>query len=126
MRMIALTSALLLSLSGAATAQETSPLIGHWRIETNSLTVRIAPCAKASGLCATVTDERPQPGEPSMLNQVVVRDIIPGKGRDWTGNYVVDGQTPLRARIRLQSANRATFRVCAMGVFCSTDVLNRL
>ncbi|NJS13318.1 MAG: hypothetical protein HC788_00465 [Sphingopyxis sp.] len=119
---------LLLSLTlvgSPATAQTASPHYGVWRQDDGSVTVRIAACPQSTAACATVIAERIQPGEPSLLNQTVVRDMIPNGARRWRGRYVVDGQS-LNATARLLSDDRLTMRVCALAFLCDSIRLERI
>jgi uncharacterized protein (DUF2147 family) len=120
-----LSAALLLNVASVAIAQSASPLAGTWRTDDGSATVRIAPCPNRNGLCGTVIADTPEPGVPSLVNQMVLRDSQPQRGNEWRGTYFVDGQS-MRARIRMPSQNRATFRVCAMGILCETITLSRI
>jgi uncharacterized protein (DUF2147 family) len=116
--------ALAVTLAHVAAAQAPSPLLGNWRSEDGSTSVRIAPCPNRVSLCGTVTADRPENGEPSLVNQMVLRDVQLQRNNEWRGNYVADGQT-LRTRIRMPSQNRAIFRVCAMALLCDTIAFNR-
>jgi uncharacterized protein (DUF2147 family) len=118
-------AALLLTAATNAIAQTASPLAGTWRAEDGSATVRIAPCPNRNGFCGTVIADNPEPGTPSLVNQMVLRDVQPQRRNEWRGTYVVDGQS-MRARIRMPSQNRATFRVCAMGILCDNITFVRM
>lgn len=98
---------------------------GVWRTQDGTATVRIANCKGTSDQCATVIEERLQPGEPSQLGQTLVRDIRPASKKGWTGKYVADNQ-PLAAKISQAGPNTMKFKVCAFAFLCDTIVLTRL
>lgn len=101
-----------------ALAQSPSPLLGDWRAQDGSGTARIAPCRQGPGHCATVIQERSVAGEPSVLGQVIVRNLVPARN-NWTGVYVTDGQN-FNARIKLLNATTLEMRVCANIILCET------
>lgn len=100
-----------------------SPLLGDWRATDGSATARVAPCGQGAGLCATVIEERPVPGEVPTLGQVMVRNIVPARS-GWTGVYGGPNDN-LAARLRLLNPNRIEMRVCAVALLCDTAVFER-
>lgn len=106
-------------------AQNGQTLSGLWRQDDGSVTVRVAPCRNSTNWCATVVEERLQPGEPSMLNQMVVRDMKPNGKKGWKGKYVVDGQS-MSATAKLLRADTISFKICAIAFVCDTIRLNQV
>lgn len=124
---IALSLALLsLTMTGTMTvAAPNAQLAGVWQQDDNSSTVRISTCGNRGELCATVIAERPKPGEPSLLNKIVARDIrLTGK-QIWKGRYVVDQQS-MAATAKLSGNDRMTFKVCVMPLLCDTLRFRRI
>jgi uncharacterized protein (DUF2147 family) len=111
--------------SSAALAQNAPNLNGIWRQQDGSATVRVAPCPKSTNWCATVIEEKLQPNEPSLLNQMVVRDMRSNGTNSWTGQYVVDGQS-MKASAKLPRPDMMSFKVCAIAFLCETIRLNRV
>jgi uncharacterized protein (DUF2147 family) len=111
--------------SSAALAQNAPNLNGIWRQQDGSATVRVAPCPKSTNWCATVIEEKLKPNEPSLLNQMVVREMRSNGTKGWTGQYVVDGQT-MKASAKLTSPESMNFKVCAIAFLCETIRLNRV
>lgn len=111
--------------SNSLHAQTSTEIPGVWRADDGSYTVRVAPCAVKTQWCATVIDERLKPGEPSMLNQMIVRDMRPARKNSWSGKYVVDGQS-MKASAKLTGANALSFKVCAFAFLCETTRLKRI
>lgn len=101
-----------------AVAQAPSPLLGDWRAEDGSATARVAPCRAGPGLCATVVEERLEPGEPSALGKEIVTGVQPSRGA-WTGLYDA-GSRRLPARIRLLAPARIEMKVCLNPLLCET------
>jgi uncharacterized protein (DUF2147 family) len=118
-------SALALSLSAAVAAQAPDPMLGVWRQDDGAATVRIAPCASGPDNCATVIDERPQPGETSRLGKVTVKNIRPAGAMRWTGVFVDQGAT-FGAKIRQLSSTAMTFKICALAFLCETKRFQRV
>jgi uncharacterized protein (DUF2147 family) len=110
---------------GGALAQSMPNLDGLWRAEDGSATVRVARCPASPNWCATVVAEQLKPGEPSQLNQVLVRDMRPKGKLEWAGQYVAGGQN-MKAGARLLRADMLAFKVCAIAFLCDTIRLNRI
>jgi uncharacterized protein (DUF2147 family) len=108
----------------SSSAQTVPSLAGVWRQSDGSATVRISPCEGSSNWCATMIDQRLNPGEPSLLNQMVVRDMRSNGKLAWTGRYVVDGQS-MKASAKLRGPDALSFKVCAMAFLCDTIIFNR-
>jgi uncharacterized protein (DUF2147 family) len=110
----------------AALAQSPASLGGIWRLQDGSATVRVTSCnGNGNTWCATVIEERLQPGEPSMMNQSVVRDMRPNGKQGWSGRYVVDGQS-MKATAKLLRADQINFKICAVAFLCDTIRLDRV
>jgi uncharacterized protein (DUF2147 family) len=122
-------SVMLLSLgvlvSGPAHGQSTPTLDGIWRAEDGSATVRVAKCSTGTNWCATVVAEQLKPGEPSQLNQMLVRDMRPNGTQGWTGQYVAGGRN-MKASAKLLRSNTLAFKVCAFAFLCETMQLSRV
>jgi uncharacterized protein (DUF2147 family) len=106
-------------------AQTGQTLSGLWRQDDGSVTVRVAPCSNSKNWCATVVEERLQPGEPSLLNQMVVRDMKPNGKKGWKGKYVVDGQS-MSATAKMLRADTISFKICAIAFVCDTIRLKQV
>ena len=119
------TFALALSLSAPVATQAADPMLGVWRQNDGAATVRIAPCASGTDNCATVIDERLQPGETSRLGKVTVKDIRPAGTMRWTGVFVDQGAT-FGAKIRQLSPTTMTFKICALAFLCETKRFQRV
>ncbi|MFM9851409.1 MAG: hypothetical protein ACKVOJ_01195 [Sphingomonadaceae bacterium] len=119
--------ALAIAALGASTAlaQSSPKLDGIWRTEDQSATVRVGKCPASANWCATVIDERLAQGEPSKLNQTIVRDMRPKGTQGWVGQYVVDGQS-MKASAKLANPTTLAFKVCAFAFLCDTIRLNRV
>jgi uncharacterized protein (DUF2147 family) len=111
--------------SSAAQAQPAQTFGGIWRVDDGSATVRVSRCPASATWCAIVIGEQLKPGEPSKLNQTIVRDMRPKGTQTWIGQYVVDGQT-MKAMAKLPRPNMLTFRICAFDFLCDTVRLNRV
>jgi uncharacterized protein (DUF2147 family) len=112
--------------SPSATQSPVNPLQGNWRQDDGSTTVSIAPCAGSDALCATVIAERLQPGEPSSLNTVIVRDIRPSGQSEWTGQFVIGTNQTTKVKVKLATPSRFTVRVCAMIFVCDNINMERI
>jgi uncharacterized protein (DUF2147 family) len=112
-------------LSVSASAQSFQNLDGLWRIEDGSATLRVAKCPTNMNRCATVVSEVSQPGEPSQINKILVRDMRPNGKHGWIGQYVVDGQS-MKANAKLLRPDKLTFKVCAFAFLCETIRLDRV
>ncbi len=109
-------------LTSPSYAQTASPsLNGVWIAEDGSTTVRIAPCAGSTNMCATIIKERlPLPkGATSGINQVIVKDMKPSGKNSWKGKFV-DGQGTLNATAKLLKPTSLAFRACLAVVLCET------
>ncbi len=111
--------------SNSALAQLAQNLDGIWRTQDGSATVRVAKCPTSANWCATVIDERLTSGEPSKLNQMLVREMQPKGSQGWVGQYVVDGQS-MKASAKLTNPAMLAFKVCAFAFLCETIRLNRV
>lgn len=111
--MFALIAAAAVSVSTPATG-----LLGIWRADDESSTVRVAPCG--SSLCATVIAEQLKPGEPTMLGQVAASDIRPAGSLRWTGMLANNGGPPMKSVFRQTAPDRMNLKVCAMVIMCET------
>jgi uncharacterized protein (DUF2147 family) len=111
-----LASAALLVFTALPALADAPTLEGDWRAVDGSSLVRIAACRGAAGLCATVIEEKPAPGEPSSLGKVVVRNLT-ASGNAWKGLYN-DGTRDLPATVR-PVGETLEFKVC-MGPLCDT------
>jgi uncharacterized protein (DUF2147 family) len=119
------TSALALSLSAPVGAEAPDQMLGVWRQDDGAATVRIAPCPSSTDNCATVIDERLQPGETGRLGKITVKDIRPAGAMRWTGVFVDQGST-LGAKIRQLSPTTMTFKICALAFLCETKRFQRV
>lgn len=126
---------LLLSLMLTGTtawAQDQGAVAGVWRVDDGSATVRVAPCSgNSSNWCATVIEEQLKPGEPSMLNKIVARDMRPidkngGSKKGWTGRMVADDGQSYKATAKQQGRDGLTFKICVMPMLCDTMRLSRV
>lgn len=115
----------LMLMGTTAWAAPTAPLAGIWQQDDNSSTVRISACGKPGDLCATVIAERLAPGEPSLLNKVVAREIKPSGKQIWKGKYVADAQ-PMAATAKLSGKDRMTFKVCFNALICDSVRFKRV
>jgi uncharacterized protein (DUF2147 family) len=111
--------------SVGALAQAMPNLEGLWRVEDGSATVRVTKCPASPNWCATVVAEQLKPGEPSQLNQMLVRDMRPKGNLEWAGQYVAGGQN-MKANAKLLRADMLAFKVCAFAFLCDTIRLNRV
>ncbi len=93
-----------------------------WRADDGSSVFRIAPCG-AGALCATVLEDKPEPGDPSTVGKVVVRDLRAG-AKGWKGAYT-DGKSSMPATVRLLNDTAVEFKVC-MGPLCDTARFSRV
>jgi uncharacterized protein (DUF2147 family) len=98
---------------------------GKWRTDDGTTTVRIANCGGASTQCATVIEERLQPGEKSAMGETLVRDIRPNGKKGWVAKLVGDGES-LNAKISPAGPGRLKMKICAMGIMCDTIGLVRI
>jgi uncharacterized protein (DUF2147 family) len=114
-----------LLISGAAQAQSAPNVDGIWRTQDGSTTVQVTKCPTNPNWCATVTAERLEPGEPSQLNQMLVRDMRPKGKLGWTGQYVADGQN-MKASAKLLASDTLAFKICALAFLCETVRLRRI
>lgn len=114
-----------LAFSGVALAQTAPSLSGLWAAADGTGSARLAPCAGDLNLmCATVVSDVPEPGQPSAVGQIVLRDLAPtGSGR-WRGQYQ-NGSELLPATVRLRGKDSVEFKVC-VAMFCSTERYNRV
>jgi uncharacterized protein (DUF2147 family) len=108
-----------------AEAQTSAVIDGTWRAKDGSSTVVIGPCPTGVDRCATVIAERLDPGQPSNLNQIVVRDIGPDKKRGWRGRYIADG-ADYKASVKLSGNDAFNFKICAFAFLCETQPFVRL
>ncbi len=111
--------------SVSASAQSAPNLNGIWRAEDGSATVRVATCPSSANWCATVIEERLAPGEPSSLNQMIVREMRAKGTKGWTGEYVTGGQS-MKASAKLSGPDKLAFKVCALAFLCDTIRLSRV
>jgi uncharacterized protein (DUF2147 family) len=111
--------------SGIAHAQTAPNVAGVWRQQDGSATVRIAQCPQSANWCATVIAEQLKPNDPSLLNQMVAREMRPKGADSWTGQYVVDGQS-MKASAKLSRTDVLSFKVCAFAFLCETIKLDRV
>lgn len=111
-----LASAALLIFAALPALADAPTLEGDWRAVDGSSLVRIAACRDNAGLCATVIEEKPAPGEPSSVGKVVVRNLTTN-GKAWKGLYN-DGTRDLPATVR-PVGDDLEFKVC-MGPLCDT------
>lgn len=109
----------------SAEAQTSAIIDGTWRAKDGTSTVVIAPCPNGADRCATVIGERLDPGQPSNLNQIVVRDIRPDKKRGWRGRYIADG-ADYKASVKLSGNDAFNFKICAVAFLCETQPFVRL
>lgn len=106
-------------------AKDEISLLGKWRLSDQSVSVNIAPCKDTADLCATIIDEVLQPGETSALGSVVVKEIrSDGKG-GWRGKFV-DGKDEINAVVMAKSKDVVEFKVCALLIFCETQIYKRV
>lgn len=128
-RIIVVVAALVGFLHAAASAQGAKPgaapaLTGFWAPQDRSAVIEVAPCPQNSAkLCAVVVKETLAAGEPSLLGQVVVKDLAPKGKNKWRGRYVVDG-SDLGANARLTGPSQLEFQIC-LGFFCETETYTR-
>jgi uncharacterized protein (DUF2147 family) len=115
--MAALASVALTTTAFAAPGAGIQP--GKWRTEDGTATVRIANCSGVSTQCATVIEERLQPGETSSLGQTLVRDIRPNGKKGWAGKFVADGQS-MNAKITQTGPGKMKMKICAMAFLCDS------
>ncbi len=111
-----------ISVLAAAKLEQAQPNpSGIWASNDGASTVEIAPCVAEGIYCATVIEERLEPGVKSSLGQVVVQDLklVPKKG--WRAKFIGDGAS-FAASAKFRSENEVAFKICAMGVFCETQV----
>jgi uncharacterized protein (DUF2147 family) len=125
MRIFTLTAMAAALTSSAAFAQSTppSPLAGVWVQDDGAATVRIAPCGP--GLCGTMIAEKLQPGDPSQLGQIVLRDIRANGKKGWAAKYNADGSS-YGTKIKQTSASAMAVKICAFAFACETLRFNRL
>ncbi len=112
-------------------AQDQAALAGVWRVDDGSATVRISTCSGSSNWCATVIEEKLKPGETSMMNKVVARDMRPidkkgGSKKGWSGRMVADDGQSYKATAKQQGQDGLTFKICVMPLLCDTMRLNRV
>ena len=110
-----------------AWAQPTGALTGVWRQDDqiSAVTVNVVRCSDNDALCATVIAERLAPGDPSLLNKIVARDMGPSGKQSWKGKYVIDGQS-MAASAKLTSKDKMLFKVCLMPFLCDSIQFNRI
>jgi uncharacterized protein (DUF2147 family) len=106
-------------------ARAESKIDGIWRQDDGSATVRVTICPLTKNWCATVIEERLNPGEPSVINQMVVKDMRPNGKGGWVGQYVADGQA-MKASAKLLRPDMLAFKICAFAFLCETIRLNRV
>ncbi len=112
-------------MAGSAEAQTSAIIDGTWRAKDGSSTVVIAPCPTGADRCATVIAEQLDPGQPSSLNQIVVRDIRADKKRGWRGRYIAEGAN-FSASVKLAGNDAFNFKICAFAFLCETQPFVRL
>lgn len=112
--------------SSIALAQAVQSPEGIWRMEDGSATARVAKCPTSANWCATVIEEQLKPGEASLLNQMVIRDMSPKGPQSWTGRwYIGDGQS-MKVGVKLSRPDMLTLKVCTYVFLCDTIRLNRV
>lgn len=114
-------AALLVLYPALSNAQTSQNPVGTWVAKDGSSTVRIAPCGDRDTYCATVIQERLNPGDPSNIGSIVVRDLKLSRKKGWLGKYMADG-TSYPASAKFRGKTEVAFKVCAFAFLCDTQV----
>lgn len=69
-------------------------------------------------LCAWIVEERPIPGEPTRVGELVGEGIIKREEHRWTGTLISDTGMRLPASITSTDADRMDVQVCMAVIFC--------
>lgn len=118
----AVAAALTISPAGAQSGPKPA-LAGVWIQDDGAATVRIEPCGP--GLCGTMIGEKLQPGDPSQLGQIVIRDIRAKGEKSWVAKYIADGSS-FGTKIKQTGANAMAVKICAFVFACETLRFNRV